>query len=308
MIPPVRIARLLAVSLVLAAPAGAALRPPDSIGQVRELLRSTHRLTRVWHIVYRSHTGSARGAFVSLPRWYGPHDDPPIPLVISPHGRGVTARANTRLWGALPGIGDFAVVSPEGQGRRLALYSWGAPGQISDLARMPSIVTHALPWLHVDRRRIYAVGGSMGGQETLLLVARIGHRLAGAISFDAPTNLAARYYAFPELRFGRGLQALARYEVGGTPAQAPRAYAIRSPLHWARRIAFSGVPLQIWWSTRDRIVRNQQDESGRLYREIRRLNPRAPVVELVGTWKHTAEMRPYAHLPFALARLGLLKL
>jgi poly(3-hydroxybutyrate) depolymerase len=296
MISAVRIARILAVFLLLvAAPARAALPHPDAA-------------TRLWHIVYRSHTGSWRGAYISLPRWYGPGHDPAIPLVISPHGRGVTARANTRFWGALPAIGDFAVVSPEGQGRRLALYSWGAPGQISDLARMPAIVTHALPWLRVDPRRIYAVGGSMGGQESLLLLARMGRRLAGVISFDAPTNLAARYYAFPQLRYGRGLQALARYEVGGTPAQAPHAYAARSPLTYARRIAFSGGPLQIGWSTRDRIVRNQQDESGRLYRELVRLNPHAPVVEVVGTWKHTAEMRPYAHLPFALARLGLLRL
>jgi len=29
-----------------------------------------------------------------LPDWYGPHDNPPLPLIISPHGRGVPAAEN----------------------------------------------------------------------------------------------------------------------------------------------------------------------------------------------------------------------
>lgn len=114
--------------------------------------------------------------------------------------------------------------------------------EIDDLARMPAIVEAALPWLRIDRRRVYASGGSMGGQETLLLVARFPQLLAGAASFDAPTNLAARFAAFPLLRFGVGLQAKMIAEIGGTPLQDPRAYDIRSPIDWARRIAFSGVP------------------------------------------------------------------
>ena len=63
-----------------------------------------------------------------------------IPLVISPRGRGVGARLNALLEGNLPGEGDFAVVKPAGQGRRLRYYSGGDPGQIDDLARMPAIV------------------------------------------------------------------------------------------------------------------------------------------------------------------------
>src|SRR5207247_11340245 len=85
-------------------------------------------------------------------------------------------------------------------------------------------------------------------------------------------------------------------------------WAVRSPICYAREIAFSGVPLQIWWSTRDRVVVDQRDESVLLYRAIKRLNPRAPVVQIVGTWRHTAEMRPLSQLPAALARMGLLRL
>ncbi len=66
------------------------------------------------------------------------------------------------------------------------------------------------------------------------------------------------------------------------------------------------MPLQIWWSTRDRIVTNQARESGALYRDIMRLNPAAPVIEVVGTWHHTAEMRIGTKLPFALRLFELI--
>ena len=261
---------------------------------------------RTLAISYQAHDGLPRRAYLILPAWYGPRDDPPIPLVISPHGRGVGARTNVRRWLDLPALGPFAVINPEGQGRALTLFSWGDPGEIRDLARMPGMIQRAVPWLRIDPRRVYAVGGSMGGQETLLLVARFPHLLAGAAAFDAPTNMAARYRAFDTLRFGDGLQRLARREIGGTPATDPEGYQIRSPLDWARKIAFSGVPLQIWWSSRDTTVTDQTRESGLLYRDIMRLNPFAPVTQFVGSWAHTTEMKSHGYLPFALSRFGLL--
>jgi len=261
---------------------------------------------RVVKISYRAHDGLRRRAYVILPAWYGPARHPPIPLVISPHGRGASAWANIHRWGHLPAVGGFAVINPEGQGRALALYSWGDPGEIRDLARMRQIAEHALPWLRIDRHRVYAFGGSMGGQETLLLVARYPRLLEGAASFDAPTNMAARYRAFEDLPLGAGLQRLARVEIGGTPKTDPRGYAVRSPQDWARKIAFSGVPLQIWWSTRDRTVTDEVNESGLLYRTVKRLNPAARVTEFVGQWAHTTEMQSHGYLPYSLSRFGLM--
>lgn len=261
----------------------------------------------VWAIEYVAHDGRPRHAYVVLPKWYGPRRHPRVPFIISPHGRGVPALDNVHVWGNLPAQGRFAVVNPEGQGRRLTLYSWGDPGEIDDLARMPEIVERALPWLRIDRHRIYAFGASMGGQETLLLVARFPRLLAGAAAFDSPTNLAVRYRDFPGLQFGLGLQKLMRTEVGGIPQLDPRAYAVRSPLDYAHEIAFSGVPLQIWWSRKDRIVVSEAQQSGLLYRRIKRLNPLAPVTQVVGTWAHAAEFHWYAHgLPKALQLFGLL--
>jgi len=276
-----------------------------ALAHVGQAEAASSSLVRTVTIRYRAFDGTVRRAYVVVPSWYGPGRDPTIPLVISPHGRGVDGRANAKLWGDLPGQDGFAVVNPDGQGRRLGLYSWGYQGQIDDLARMPSIVRNALPWLRIDRRRIYGVGGSMGGQEVLLLVAQHPRLLAGAVAMDAPTNMALRYEDFPLIPDGQALQQLANVEVGGTPATDPRAYAERSPLSYATAIARSGVPLQIWWSVSDQIVLDQRANSGALYQQIHAINPEAPVTEVVGTWRHSAEMTATWELPVALRGLQL---
>ena len=43
----------------------------------------------------------------------------------------------------------------------------------------------------------------------------------------------------------------------------------------------------------------------RTLREIEKLNPRAPVIEFVGRWRHQAEMRASRQLPRALRLFGL---
>jgi pimeloyl-ACP methyl ester carboxylesterase len=205
----------------------------------------------------------------------------------------------------LPGQWGFAVINPEGEGRKLGLYSWGYRRQIDDLVRMPKIVRETLPWFRIAPNRVYAVGGSMGGQETLLLVARGADWLAGAAAFDSPTDMARRYHDFPQLPNGASLQELAREEVGGTPETNPVGYALRSPIAFARKIAFSWKRLQIWWSTEDAIVVDQAVHSAALYRRIKELNPKAPVTAVTGTWQHSHEMNASTRLPEALRALGL---
>ena len=224
--------------------------------------------------------------------------------MISPHGRGVGASQNALIWGDLPGEGNFAVVDPGGEGDRLHWFSWGAPGQIADLARMPQIVrAHGVD---VDPRRVYAIGGSMGGQETLLLVAKHPRMLAGAAAFDPATDMTRRYRDFARLKHGALLQELAREEMGGTPDQVPEAYAERSPDHYTAAIARSGVPLQIYWSPRDRIIADQRLETAALVAGLRHDDLDERVWDFEGEWAHTAEMRADRRLPRALARFGLL--
>jgi pimeloyl-ACP methyl ester carboxylesterase len=285
---------------ILAAAVVVALLLPTAV-QARGAPGQTLTKTAVRLVHYAAHDGVLRPAYLLLPRGY--HGQR-IPLVISPHGRGVDERMNARLWGDLPGEGGFAVINPAGEGRRLAWYSWGAPGQISDLARMPAVAERN--GINVDRSRIYAVGGSMGGQETLLLVASHPHLLAGAVAFDPATDMTRRYRDFASLRDGRTLQALARTEIGGTPAQVPQAYARRSPDHYVRQLGDSGVPLQLYWSVDDRVIADQKLETGRLATAILAERPSARVWDFTGDWVHTAEMHATRRLPRALARFGLL--
>jgi dipeptidyl aminopeptidase/acylaminoacyl peptidase len=257
--------------------------------------------TEVRVVHYRAHDGVVRPAWFLLPAGY--HGQP-VPLVISPHGRGVDEAGNAFFWGDLPGEGGFAVVCPAGEGRRLHWFSWGAPGQIADLARLPAIARRH--GIDVERGRVYAIGGSMGGQETLLLVARHPHLLAGAAAFDPATDMARRYRDFLSLPHGRELQRLAREEIGGTPRQVPGAYAARSPDHFARAIADSGVPLQLFWSSRDRVIRDQAAETNELALDLRHDDDHLRLWDFHGEWAHTAEMESFRRLPRALARFGLL--
>jgi len=305
--------------------AGAAALPAEAISlessmpaaQVRQPATEA-QATRQITITYRTHDGHRRNAYVLLPHDYAPGHNPAIPLVISPHGRAVTGKINTRRWGTLPTAGNFAVVNPDGFGRLLPLHSWGYSGQIADLARMPDIVEAKLPWVHVDRSRLYAIGGSMGAQETLLLAGRYPHLLAGAVAVDGPADFALQYRNFPRLKcdaeclsrgwgpIGLAKQKLARREIGGTPATVPAKYAARSPLSYARTIAKSCVPVQIWWSKTDETVLDSAQQSGRMFRTLRRMNPHAPVDEFVGDWPHTEAMHAETDLPKMLAGLGLL--
>lgn len=263
---------------------------------------------RRWRVRYRAHNRLARPATVIAPARYGPNrPTPPLPLVISPHGRNVPGLTNARMWRELPGQGDFVVVCPGGMGRRLPLASWGWRGQIADLARMPQIVHDTLPWLRVNRRRVYAVGGSMGGHETLLLLGQYPNLLAGAVAFDSVTNFYLRYRQFARSPGGRRAQALARVEVGGTPDTNPRGYVLRSPTHWLSSIARSGVPLQMWWSETDEIVIEQELQSGAFFRELEKRRPRGPLDKVTGSWSHSFETYRELQLPGAVRWLGLVR-
>jgi pimeloyl-ACP methyl ester carboxylesterase len=158
---------------------------------------------------------TVREAVIVLPSGWGPaHHPRPLPLVISPHGRNNFGWGNAaHYWRDLPADGPFALVCPDGLSRAHdkatnpfdqpaadpSLFTYGYKRWIDDLARMPKIVTATLPWLRIDLERIYVLGSSMGGQETLLLAARYPKslsggtgRLAGAGAFDSPCDLATQ--------------------------------------------------------------------------------------------------------------------
>ena len=135
--------------------------------------------------------------------------------------------------------------------------------------------------------------------------ARFPQFLAGAAAFDAPTNMAARYRAFQFLPFGVRPCRGSPGERSAGRRDDPRGYALRSPLDWARRIAFAGVPLQIWWSTRDRTVSDQRT-SRACSTACQTSQPRRtgqPVRRDLGA--HDGN-EAHGYLPYALSRFGLL--
>ena len=147
---------------------------------------STLGRVRPWLVQYLAWDGqTARQAVVVLPAAWSPSTPPPaaVPLLISPHGRNNFGWNNAVIyWQELPADGQFALICPDGLERAHdpesdpfdeppsspSLFTYGYPGHVDDLARMPSIVEETLPWLPIDMERIYVLGSSMGGQETLL--------------------------------------------------------------------------------------------------------------------------------------------
>ncbi len=260
-----------------------------AVGQRRLVLPPSRHL-----IEYAAWNGRARTAVLLLPAGYTRSCASRLPLVISPHGRGESPAAIASSWGRLPSHDDFAVICPAGEGRRLPNYSCAAPGQISDLARMPAIVQHALPWVHIASRHVYAVGPSMGGQEALMLAAQYPDRIAAAVSIDGLTDLAAHFDQMPRpRRTGRLVLHDMVVECGGTPAQQPYAYALRSPFSYVANLASDDVPVELWWSRCDQVVVDQAAcQSGLLYRSIKRLNPAAPVREVVTDYRHCVAFCP----------------
>jgi poly(3-hydroxybutyrate) depolymerase len=270
--------------------------------------------TNVWPITYRAWNGKAAAAAVITPEDVGPQHAPELPLIICPHGRGVRPIDVPAMWQDLPARGRFAVICPESYGRKLTRISWGWHRQIDDLVRMPTVARETLPWLRLAPGRVFCLGGSMGGQETLLLVARNPDWLKGAAAFDSPCDMTLRYYDFPASGKGstaaarrlNGLaaQALCRFEAGGTPKQVPAAYADRSPLSHAAQLVGSWTPLQVWWSPNDHVVIHGARHSHLLVERMKELDARAAVTEFVGDWEHSHEM--HQKIPQALTNFGLL--
>ena len=236
---------------------------------------------------------------VGTPAWYSPGRNPSLPLVVSPHARGGDPQKNARRWGNLPGERGLIVLAPALKGRVLGeSRAWGYPPAIQKLVDAPAAARRALLWLRWDRERVYAAGFSMGGQESLLALARRPDLFAAVAVADSVTDFYRRWYEFPLSPLTRAEQAKATRELGGTPAQVGWLYQRRSPLQFARTVAFSGVPLQIWWNPReDTVVHQATTQSAAFVRRLRHLNPDAPVEPVVHSRPHGEVFRSSASLP-----------
>jgi len=269
---------------------GAALVQPARAATPRAVI-SLLQATRVGGgqilaVPYHSWNHKARYATVVLPADYAPGNNEALPCIVQPHGREASPLGPAGRWGDLPTADRFMVICPDSSGRRDPENSWGVAGQLQDIADIAGVVESSIPWVHIDHQRLYIVGISMGGQETLCTVARYPDVFAAALCVDGNANMAARYKEFPKVGMASS-QRLLRREVGGTPKQVPWLYARRSSTPFVGTLATCGVPIAIWWSQEDQIGYNQATtQTGYLYSQIMLRNPAAPVVQVVGTGPH----------------------
>ena len=164
-----------------------------------------------------------------LPLDYAPGNNEALPCIVQPHGREATPLGPASRWRDLPTTERFMVICPDSAGRRDPYNSWAVAGQLQDIAEIVGVVESSIPWVHVDHQRLYLVGISMGGQETLCTIARYPDLFAAGLCVDGNANLAARYRELPRVDMA-DTQPLMRREVGGTPAKVPWLYQRRSSI------------------------------------------------------------------------------
>jgi pimeloyl-ACP methyl ester carboxylesterase len=280
-------------------------------------------------------------AIIVVPSQWDQDNPPPgpLPLVISPHGRNNAGYYNAcHCWNEAPADGPFALISPDGLGRahdrasdpyappplNTGLFTYGYRRQIQDLARMPSIVREVLPWLKIDLERIYVLGSSMGGLETLLLAARYPDgvleggtgRLQGAAAYDSPCDLETQCAYLTQGAPDTAARMIE--EIGSEPlnrqnwndgakfydpkqaGEHPRIQDLlktlpddqvpwdeRSPMSQTNQLSSLQFPLKIYWSTADIVVGHQAaTQSGKLADELKGA---ANVESCPGNWVHSFE-------------------
>lgn len=131
-------------------------------------------------------------------------------------------------------------------------------GEVDDVLAMLD-VTLAQPY--ADPRRVVMWGGSHGGCVTTRAFQRDAPVHAAAAVFG-PTDLAATFAFWqeqvaagvPQVQVYRTLIDVARRAAGGTPAQAPTAYAARSPVRFAADLARRTEPFLLVHGVLDPLV------------------------------------------------------
>ncbi len=248
-------------------------------------------------LVIRSpYDGSAQRAMLSLPS--RPRGGP-LPLVLAPHPFGWSAEEDYRGgceglkapehrgWQGIASAAGIAVLQPDGHHRVVERCSMGYEGVVRDVPAWIAAVDGIAP---VDRSRIFACGLSMGGLESLLMAGSNPGVFAALFVFNPVVDAAAWYEDLgrtsnAELR-AEGSDRLIATEVGGSPAEMAAAYEVRSAFSVLDRLR--DTPMTIWWSHIDLVVPRQAERHGkRLYDELKRLDPNAPVSE----YNHTSRYR-----------------
>lgn len=181
-----------------------------------------------------------------------------------------------------PHYGGVIVIAPQGQGQKLTGADWGYPPSIDDFANLPGLIESMLPYLKIDHSRIYTMGSSMGGQDSLAFVALYPELISAAYSNDGVSDWGLRYIQASKripskLDDGHRNVLLAGipYETGGTPDSNPSAYQSRSPLQsLTKNPGIAQHPIKLEVDMQDSLISPSQ--SALFYKKLKQLNPNTP--------------------------------
>jgi len=135
-------------------------------------------------VKFKDHSGSARNtiSLYSVPDQYTPEQA--WPLVVALHGYGDTAASFHDLWKSVTDSLGFVLLTPQGEDRTKEGFGW-TWGSSAERAVQISvdIVRKAV---HVDPRRVYLTGFSLGGSLCYKLGLKYPHIFHGIAPLGAP--------------------------------------------------------------------------------------------------------------------------
>lgn len=200
---------------------------------------------RTW---YAAWNGRVRSMLVVYPK----EPKRPLPLIVALHAATGDATCDNGFVAYADDL-QFAVACIGGQGAATRGSSYGAPGQIDDVLRVPDLVRNRADQLPLDDAQTILAGSSMGGMEALLAADRSPERFSTVVSLDAPVDLTLRFRTLGRSAKDEGKRRALIAECGGTPTTAQRCFAQRSPITQMGRMSAADVPVVMEWSRRDRI-------------------------------------------------------
>lgn len=221
-----------------------------------------------------------------------------LPLLVAAHPAGGASTCVDQM-ALLPGQFGFVLACLDGQGNSTRAFSYGAPGQIADLAAAPRLIAGRLPGMKLDARKLFIVGSSMGGTEALLVGLRYPGAYRETVALDPITDLGFRFNSLPLVRRNQ-LEA----ECAGPPTLRESCYLVRSPIAYVGRRVLGSAVLNVWYSTSDPVSGAAQQVPLFLAAERGLMQP-GQLRERVGTWGHGALWDRVDHRAAWLIDLGL---
>ncbi len=269
-------------------------RPDVPAVTIRQDVDAKTVVLRTW---YDTWNGRRRAMTILFPR-AAENTGRVLPLLVAAHPAGGASTCVDQI-ASFAGQFGFVLACLDGQGISTRAFSYGAPGQIADLAAAPRLIAGRLPGMKLDARKLYLVGSSMGGTEALLVGLRYPGAYRETVALDPVTDLGFRFNSLPLVRRNQ-----LESECAGPPTLRGSCYSVRSPIAYVGKRALGSAVLNVWWSTTDPVSGAPQ-QVPRFLAAQRGLMQPGQLRERVGAWGHGALWDRADHRAAWLIDLGL---